>query len=506
MAFRRMGTFGGGDMAAATAIAAATLFAASPAAAAAQAADQTAAPTSPPPETSSPAEARVEDIIVTAQRREESLQRVPISVSAVAGEKLASVGITKIDDLGSAVPGLIAIPQLNSFSPIIRGIGQVNLAPGADLGVATYVDGVYQASPSGSNLNVGEIQRIEVLRGPQGTLFGRNATGGVVSIVTADPKTELQGYVTAAISDPQTLEGKFYVTGGLAQGVSASLAGIVTDQHDGFGTNLKTGTDAYYRDDRMVRGKLLAELSSRATLRLSADYARTKTDLGLSRRVLPGTLRLDGQPNPTGFHDTLSYLDPYAKVRQWGASGILDLDLGPVKSKTIIGYRDVSTKAQIDQSYEAIQIVNFINPFAEKTFTAETQILSSGSGFEWIVGLYYLHSDLTNNPVSVKTASISFITNNAMRINSYAAFAQGTLHLGPDTRLTVGGRYTTDEKRMTSSTNIIPLTTDRSRSWSEPTWRLSLDHQVTAGTLVYLSYNRGFKSGVFNMFDYPLAR
>lgn len=451
--------------------------------------------------------AQVGEIVVTAQRREESLQKVPISVSAVEGDYLASVGITKIDDLGTAVPGLVAIPQLNSFSPIIRGIGQVNLAPGADLGVATYIDGVYQASPSGSNLSIGEIQRVEVLRGPQGTLFGRNATGGVVSIVTADPKHETQGYVSAAISDPLTYEGKFYVTGGLTDAVAASFAGVITDQKNGFGQNLQTGTDTYYRDDLMLRGKILADLSDTATLRLAGDYNRTTTDFGLSRRIIPNTLRIDGQPNPENNWDTLNYLDPFAKVKQWGVSGTLELDLGAVNSKTILAYRDVDTRIIVDQGWQSIPVIFFDNSFSDRTFSAETQLLSNNddSRFEWIAGLYYLHSDLRTFPVILNAGPVSFVSNNRGAVDSYAAFAQATFNFSESTRLTLGGRYTHDKKSLQSSTTIVPVTTDRTESWSEPTWRVSLDHDIADDALIFASYNRGFKSGVFNYFDYPLA-
>jgi len=451
---------------------------------------------------------QIEEIVVTAQKREENLQRVPIAVSAVTSTMLSSHGITSVQDLGQAVPGLIVVPQLNSFSPIIRGIGQSNLAPGSDPGVATYVDGVYYSSPSGSALGLGDVSRVEVLRGPQGTLFGRNANGGVVNIVTSDPSRELSGDVSVSASYPETYGAKLYVTGPFTEHVSGNLSVVEDDQVKGFGHNVFTGRQAYYLDETTVRSKILIDLPDNTTLKIGADYDRTKTDFGISQRDVVANQRIDGLTGPSNFWNTLVGSDPGATTKQGGLSLTLDHDFGLFSSKTIVAYRDTSSKVYIDQGYVTFPVEAFDpNVLFDRTSTFETQLLSAKGGkLDWITGLFFLHSKAGSDAtVSAPSQGVKFTTDNTLLTNSIAPYGQLTYHITDTTGLTLGARYTDDARRLISNDTLGIPQTNRTASWRDPTFRLAVDHQFTQNWLTYVSFNRGFKSGVFNTFDYPVA-
>lgn len=166
----------------------------------------------------------IEEITVTAQKRSENLQRVPVAVTAITSESLSSTGVATTTELNVAVPSLNITQQLATIAPIIRGIGNYNAAPGAEGAVATYVDGVYQPDAYGAILSLANIERIEVLRGPQGTLFGRNATGGLIHIITRTPSHDTSGDISVGYGNRQTFEGTAYFTGGFADAVAADLS------------------------------------------------------------------------------------------------------------------------------------------------------------------------------------------------------------------------------------------------------------------------------------------
>jgi iron complex outermembrane recepter protein len=198
------------------------------------------------PETSKTAGGTLDEIIVTAQRREENLQSVPISVAAITADSLRAQGVTDIASLNGKVPSLNVSmngPQ-NVF--FVRGVGSPVAAPNGEQSVALYIDGVYMYAPVGNMFPVGaDIDHIEVLKGPQGTLFGRNATAGVIQIVTKDPSQKAGGQLGLGYGNYDTFTSDFYATKGVAENLAANVSGSVKYMGDGYGENTFRGEDAY---------------------------------------------------------------------------------------------------------------------------------------------------------------------------------------------------------------------------------------------------------------------
>jgi len=197
----------------------------------------------------------VEELVVTAQRRSERLQDVPIAVAAVSQQGLEQYGVGNTLDLARAVPGFLVQPRNVNATPYLRGIGNDNGATGDEPAVAVYVDGVYHASSAASTFSLNSIERLEVLKGPQGTLFGRNALAGVINIITSEPKHDFSGKVKVGYGNYNTLSADAYVTGGLSSRLAADLAVSYKNQFDGWGKNLVTGKDAYKSDSQSLRSK-----------------------------------------------------------------------------------------------------------------------------------------------------------------------------------------------------------------------------------------------------------
>ncbi|MFA5638849.1 MAG: TonB-dependent receptor plug domain-containing protein, partial [Anaerovoracaceae bacterium] len=247
--------------------------------------------------------AQLEEVVVTAQKREQNIQDVAISISAITEQGLERSGVSTTDDLTIVVPGLNVTRQLSSFAPILRGIGNYIAAPGAEGAIATYVDGIYIPSAYGAVMSLSNIDRIEVLRGPQGTLFGRNATGGLIHVITKEPEHEFGGKLGVSYGSQETLEAKAYVTGSISEKIAMDLGIFYRDQNDGFGKNLITGSDTVYRDELAIKSKMVIDATENTKITLMTDYADSETDSGLNRVAYKGTVNLFGESSPKNYHD-----------------------------------------------------------------------------------------------------------------------------------------------------------------------------------------------------------
>ena len=183
----------------------------------------------------------VGEIVVTAQRREERLQDVPVAITAVSAARLEAAGVASTQQLSFITPGLTATEVAGFAQPHIRGVGSSTNGPGLEQPVATYIDGVYIASAPSSLLTLNNVERVEVLKGPQGTLFGRNATGGLIQVITKDPRQEPSVSVNITEANYRDTVADAYVTGGLTDTLAADVAVRYEHQEDGWGRNLATG-------------------------------------------------------------------------------------------------------------------------------------------------------------------------------------------------------------------------------------------------------------------------
>jgi iron complex outermembrane receptor protein len=460
---------------------------------------------------------QLDEIIVTAQKREESVQSVPIAISTLSPTLLQNAQITDYEDLQMVVPGLQSQRQVLASTPFLRGVGSPNTAAGVEPAVATYIDGVYMFSAATGAVGFGDgddVERIEVLKGPQGTLFGRNATGGLMQIITKDPSQQYDLKASLQYGNYQTVAGSVYVTGGVSDTLATNIYADVTHQNEGYGVNLYTGRDINSDRQYSLRNKWLWQPSSDTRLVLSLDYSKDDTD-GAERRLVPGALGSDGVTRFSGgYQDIDMNLDPFGEVRRTGGSLTLNQQFEAFKIVNITAYRNNFQNYHSETSGTPNSIVGAEVPLNEDFFSEEFQVLSNSSGpLNWIGGLFYMHADANYVPVGLVGSGVGGKYNvySYQTLQSWAEFGQVSYDFGAATTLTLGARWIVDEKSLNGRTELPNLpwtnpadagagqtlsTTSESARWQKPIWHVALDHRLTDDSMIYATYNRGFRSGI----------
>ena len=482
---------------------------------AAQAASADGAPTSPE---------AIGDIVVTAQRREQRLQDVPIAVTAVTGGTLAKSGVVISTDLAQSVSGLTITDNAGYVQPRIRGIGNNVIGVGYEGGVATYIDGVYIGASPASLLSLSNVERVEVLKGPQGTLFGRNSTGGLIQVVTREPAQHPGGQISLGYGNYGTIFADAYVTGGLSDTLSADFAGHSLAMQDGYGKNVRNNQDVYKTErDIALRSSVLFH-SNDTKIRISGDYSDLAGSMFTAVRPAPGArYSLPIAPLPSRW-DVDNDLQPDYRFHGWGVAGTINQGLGFAQLTSITAYRNSRMAFNLDTDATGTPALDvFVNQH-DRQFSQEVQFGSNrGSRFTWVVGAYYYHAINSTDPTTISffgpaQAVIPFVgsvtgnvNNAATKTDAIAAYGQATIPLGSTTNLTLGARYNTEKRTLDSNLVTVlaipfvpfPVTNAavsyQSKRFSDPTWRVSVDHHFTPDTMVYASYNRGFKGGGYNV-------
>jgi iron complex outermembrane receptor protein len=470
-------------------------------------------------EEAAPGGEALQEVTVTAQRRNENLQTVPIAVSVITGEMANAMGVVDPMALANAIPGLEFNRQSNSSIPFLRGIGTPVGQVGDEPSVALYVDDVYMPAPQASLFNFNNIDRLEVEKGPQGTLFGRNATGGVVQVFTKNPTAQPSLDVEAGYANYDTAYFNGYATGALTSTLSANIAAYTSNQSHGWGTNHLDGSPSYTAWDNGGRAKLLWAPSDKTHLLLTYDIDVTRTEVGVAYRPWDGTLAVPGIPPPSGYYD-LDEKDSRAINHQQGASLKFDHDFDSFQLVNIAAWRQLETSQ--DFAYDSVPInlafVNIATP--ETTWTEELRLLSPASSkFRWITGFYYMHDQAAYDPLAFSgaiTMGLPYInTYGYQTTKSWSGFADGTLPITDKFEFTAGFRYTSDERTATAGTGTPPIpglnptgfapapNSPQSHTWDEPTYRAVFSYNFTPNFMGYAGYNRGFKSGFYNLVILP---
>jgi iron complex outermembrane receptor protein len=447
------------------------------------------------------AEKMLEELVVTARRREEGLQSAPIAVSAFSGDSLAYRGITSLDEIASFVPNLTLQNNpafggsSNSAAIFLRGVGQKDFLPTTEPGVGLYVDGVYIARSVGGILDLVDVERLEVLRGPQGTLFGRNTIGGAISITTVkpDPEADFGADVSAAVGtdDRVNLKGSVMVPVSDTFAVRGSLASF---QQDGY-VERTDGIDL--GDDDTLTGRVaFAWLpSDRLRIDVAVDATRDRengpalellgidfTDLsqldGLVAAVPPPmafihnvTTAATGPGMPCAVTDTegngitsnpaspLCFDDRYiggdnqgtapaeSKTDIWGIASDITFELSDgMTLRSITAWRDLDSEFSRDGDHSPQRIAQFADDLQQDQFTQEIQLLGSAENLNWILGAYYFTEDGDNENTLDFTVS-NFRSGGAFDNEAWAAFAQVTYDFSEQLHFTLGGRYTDETKK-----------------------------------------------------------
>ena len=442
----------------------------------------------------------LQEVIVSANRRSENLQAVPMTVSVVTADTLANEGITDTASIQNAVPGLV-IGNVAGFSePFIRGVGTTATSAGSEASVATYVDGVYIASETAALFSLNNIAQVEVLKGPQGTLFGRNATGGVIQILTKDPTQETKVDASVGYSNYQTYEGSLYATTGVAPDLAADVAVYANKQDGGWG-HYADGQKAYTGDDVSVRSKWLWTPAAGTRITLSGDYSRNVSQEGLAFSIYPGAVGSTGQRSG-GFYDPSGSYS-YGRDVQEGGSLKLEQDFGWARLINIAAYRHADFKAPFDYDDQLAQLEYATFFLPSRTESEELQLASvDSSTIKWIVGAIYFSSDSTDDPLQLQLPFVTIRAFAPQSDKSYAVYGQTTVPLPGDNNLTLGARYSIDQIGINGFATINgspPLdAAAQSERYGKPTWRFAFDHEFNTDLRGYVSYNRGVKSGLYN--------
>ena len=463
-----------------------------------------------------------EEIVVTAQRRPERAEDVPISLTAMSGEELDRMQATDMAGLGKVVPSLVMTRTSVFTQPFIRGVGKrSNL--GVENGVATYVDGVYLASPISALLDLRGIERVEVLNGPQGTLFGRNATGGVIQVITRDPGSNQSAEFMLHVGTDNYIRGDAYAAAGsdrFAGNIAISLS-----RNGGYGKNIHSGgTEQGEVDHSLVaRNKWIWRPSPSLKLTLAADYQDIEQDFSL----LPvNGYPAVGNPAAQGFRDTDQDTPNPSHFRYGGVSLKAEAEIGRVTFMSLSAFRRMDAHWSLDLDVGPLPLFSATPKVEQDQYSQEFQLRSSDSSqIRWVAGLYFIQIDEKYDPTtSHYGGSFSGLLGGRIRqtlfsrgdASSYAAYGQGTLPLGQATALTLGLRYTIEHRSVAATGERLfdiapfvrplpglPLLTEaplsNSETFRELTWRASIGRHFTDELMGYLSVSRGFQSGGWNL-------
>ncbi|MEE4453061.1 TonB-dependent receptor [Novosphingobium resinovorum] len=468
----------------------------------------TAATASTPPETRG-----IQDIIVTAQRRSERLQDVPISVNVVGGDTLKTSGVSLSADLPTLVPALNFSHVAGAGTAFLRGIGSNAANPNDEPSVATYVDGVYIASPYANIMNLNNLERVEVLKGPQGTLFGRNATGGVIQLVTRTPSFAPTLEADVGYANYDTISGSVYASGGLGDVVAMDVAAMYSNQRNGWGRNLTVDADTFLSKSKSIRSKILISPSDAFSLTLAGDYSTIKANFA-DYRLPKGAIGADGVEAPANGYDTrgaiTSFGDPFVPViknRQYGFSAKANGDMGFADLVTTFAYRHQDGYYYAEADATPLTLVEAKLPTYQANVSGELQLVSKkGSKLDWTLGGYYYSNKAGYKDLIfiVPSVPVPISATTLQSTESISGYVQATYEILPRLRITGGARYTDERQSMRGNVGLVGVlpnfgVSSGKRGYKEWTWRAAIDYGFTDDIHAYASFNRGVKGGGFDV-------
>ena len=461
----------------------------------------------------------LEEIVVTAQRREENLQRAAIAVSAVAGDKLTEGSITEPTDLTRLLPSLQVAPAASLTQIYLRGVGTFGANAFAEQGVAFNLDGVYLSRPAAPAGLFYDVDRIEVLKGPQGTLYGRNATGGAINVITAKPQLgEFGGFLNAEYGDYEAIKASGAINFALGKTVAARISAQYVDR------------DGYYNDgyddeeSQAVRAQLRVDPGNGFDMTVMLDFANIGGQ-GSGGTIMPLIGGDDERLGPSDPRVIAEYLsrpptppvpqiiaqdDGYQDNDFYGALATINADLGFATLTVLPAYR----KTDLDFVSYASSFLIDVTEESEQT-SLEARLSNQGDRVTWVAGAYYFDESVEADQF-YDQASNGTLIQSQLETTSYAAFGQLTFSVTDAFRLTGGLRYTKDNKKQDTYAEsrpfvgfvppgppdfvpiilTIPTVATSDVDFEETTWKAGIEYDITDESLLYASVATGFKSGI----------
>jgi iron complex outermembrane receptor protein len=459
-----------------------------------------------------------EEIVVTARKREENVQDVPVAVSVVTADELEESAAADISELQTQVPNLSVYQgrnQSTTLTAFLRGIGQADPLWGVDPGVGLYIDDVYIARPQGALLDVYDVERIEVLRGPQGTLYGKNTIGGAIKYVSRPLADATTGSVALSAGEFSTLDLRASLGGALIPGKLRGKLAFASLNHGGYGENILTGRDVSDRKTFAGRAALEWIVSDAVRVAFSGDYTKDDAEpKGYQRLVANRLCPLFGitcTPNDSRF-DTNSGLAPLNGTTAKGASIVVSSKLNAGWDfKSITAYRESDSKNNIDFDTTPARIVDVAATYYDDQLTQEFQLIyDTGSKLSGVLGAYYFKGEAGGLVKNIFVNAQFGTTNGKTLTDSIALFGDGSYKLTDRWTLNGGLRATREKKNGIAfnagyandqfSTPVVVLANyDKEATFNSIAPKIGVDFKIREGLMAYFSASRGFKSGGFNV-------
>lgn len=465
----------------------------------------------------------VAEVVVTARRREESLQRVPVSVSAFNEAALNRIQAQSATDLQGAVPNLNIVPgrgSSNAANIYIRGIGQPDALQTFDPAVGVYVDDVYFSRIRGVNLQLLDLQRVEVLRGPQGTLFGKNTIGGAIRFVSRRPTSDWRALAEVSVGTYRDLQARLALSGPISDGVAFSIAALANDR-DGYVHDPLNGQEYNDNHTHALRGQLAFTPSENLQIDLSADIQRDDAALNVGQPTSTlssafGVVLLPINSNQIPEYNFLTSATTstpnQTSLTHWGVSANVAYRINDELSvRSITAYRNLQSDDFIDIDATPLQLGDVFVGVDQNQTSQEFQVNYASGQLNVVGGLFFMRENVSSHQEAYANAFTTPFTflrtiDDDLTTDSWAAYVNATYSFTDRLRATVGLRYSNDEKdyfRTTSTfSNLAALNGTfafrASESWSDTSPTFSLDYQATDDILVYARVARGYKAGGFN--------
>ena len=485
-------------------------------------------------DTSQSTDALSSEIVVTAQRRAEKSVDVPITVTSLGQDQLATANVQQISDIGRVTPALRFDFSSSYVQPSIRGVGNAVVSSGSSGNVGIYVDGFYTPNPLGSAFQLMNVQSIQVLKGPQGTLFGRNTTGGAILVQTTEPSTETGGAVKLSYGRYNEARGQGYATFGISDRVAIDVEGLYT-RGDGWQRNISTGKKVGDYENWAVRLGMKADLSDSVSLLLryehsASDDARPQLPSGYRDPVFGSGAPFFAAPGDATYRKNEVALGSHPSDREYFRSNsdvlqaTLRADLGFADLTSYSQYRKENVDASIDGDYYGTAVYQLGLPNDNNTWSQEFLLTSKpGSRLQYTVGLFYFENTDTyrvyfdyypglppayGGPLLSRSDFSRFGSSTTTR--SYAAFADVTYEVTPQLFLTAGGRYARDEIADAYYSDAFMYPTRhyvkdklpdayKKAQQNHFTPRFVVRYKPTEETSVYASYTRGYKAALLDV-------
>lgn len=440
----------------------------------------------------------LEEIVVTAQRTSENLQRSPVAVTALTAQSLAARQITSVRDLSTSIPNtLISAPVAvsNAARIFIRGVGQDNSGILADPAVAVYVDGVYMPRVNGALFDFSDVERVEVLRGPQGTLYGRNASGGAINIITKTPGAMPEFSADVAYGRFDSLDVHAFGAGPLIEDKLGGSVSAVYRKRDGIMTNTITGEKLNDRELGAVRAKLRSTPTDNLTITASADYTDDNSDalVGADLTNFPGVINPNASPDRDPFTTEVTAPN-LGKLTTWGASLQVNYAASDWTLSSTSSFRRLDNDLIIPLVMLPTGPVLISFDIRDDSVSQEFNAAYDSERLKGVVGVYYFNGDSRSlEELTMPPRDIHRDTDAA------AVYAQGTYKLTDTVGFTGGLRYTYEQTKVTQ---FFYTQRDYSQSakedWTAFTPKIGLEWQIDESLMAYASFTKGFKSGGFN--------